>query len=249
MNKMFSTLLEKMKSQYLPTVDTVAKLTMDGQIAVNTNTPNGKEWIVVDSEDQATVYPEEMLLDMPLYTIAKTIDELKVGDIIKVTSSTYAKITEIKNGKVWSITFGGNCRSAKPIKDIFLNRATIPVVINFFAGTGANGFNNMLPLLLLSDKDKAGDNDNLMNLLLFSGMAGAGANGVNPLSTITANPMLLMLLGKNNDNMEDLLLMSALGGGISPFAGMFGKPTVVNTKEESKKAEEKPKSKPVKESK
>ena len=83
---------------------------------------------------------------------------------------------------------------------------------------------SMLPLLLM----KNGGKDDMMKLMMFSGMAGGA--GANPFAS---NPMLPLLLmgdgGFGGDGMESLMMMSMLGGGASPFGGMFGAAPVAAT--------------------
>ena len=85
-------------------------------------------------------------------------------------------------------------------------------------GVGTNpGMASMLPLLLM----QSGGKDDMMKLMMFSGMAGGAAG--NPFAS---NPMLPLLLmgegGLGGGGMKDIMMMSMLGGGASPFSGLFG---------------------------
>ena len=63
---MFSKVIDKLVANFVPKEDAEARLSYQGVVVVKTNTPNGKEWVDKDAQ----IYPEEMLLDFPVYTIA-----------------------------------------------------------------------------------------------------------------------------------------------------------------------------------
>jgi len=76
----------------------------------------------------------------------------------------------------------------------------------------------MLPMLLMQQ----GGKDDMLKLMMFSGMAGGA--GANPFAS---NPMLpLLLMGDGGlgggGGIKDIMMMSMLGGGASPFGGLFG---------------------------
>ena len=77
MANMISKYVERMKASFVPQVDEKARMAIDGTVVVLTNTANGKEWLGIKGGEKVA-YPEDMLLDgVPVYTIAKTIDQVK----------------------------------------------------------------------------------------------------------------------------------------------------------------------------
>lgn len=213
---MFSKVIDKMVANFVPQEDAEARLSMNGTVVVKTNTPNGKEWVDADEN----IYPEEMIADFPVFTIAKPVAQVKVGDIVKLTKSTFATVTAIENGKVETLSFGGQHRQAKAFKDMFLGQATVRVVVNLLAGAmGANGQNPFM-LLALLDKESEDKNDLMTTMMLSSLLTGAGQN---PFGDMFKNPMALVYLMKGDGgSIQDIMMMQAMQNG--GFAGMFGAP-------------------------
>lgn len=208
---MIETYVERMKASFLPQVDTCVKMTYDGVMCVRTNTANGKEWLGMQ-DGEIFAYPEEMLLDFPVYNIAKTIDQIKTGDIIKSTSSTYSVVEEVKNGKIYSVTFGGNVRKNTPVTDFFTRTKTVRVVVNPFGMFNTNQTaNNMLPLLMMMDKE--GNKSDLADILMFSTMQ-CGQGLANPFGNLMTSPLAMMaLVGKKDDSsMKDILFLQMMSG-------------------------------------
>lgn len=210
-NKMFSNVINKMVSNFIPQEDTEARISIQGSIVVLTQTPTGKEW--VDSD--ANVYPEEMLSDFPVFTIAKPVAQVKVGDVVKLTKSTFATVTAISDGKVETLSFGGQHRQAKAFKDMFLGQATVRVVVNPLADITTGG-NNSLMLLSLLDKDSEDKTDFMKTAMVMAMLSGAGQN---PLGDLAKNPMALMMLMKGDGgSVQDILMMQAMqNGGLANF--------------------------------
>ena len=209
MANMISNYIERMKASFVPQVDEKARITMDGTVVVLTNTANGKEWLGIKNGEKV-VFPEEMLLDgVPVYTIAKTIDQVKVGDIVKATSSTYAVVEKIEGGNIYNTTFGGNMRKNVPITDFLTQQKTVRVVVNpfSFAG-GADMNNNMMMLMLLDSKD--GNNSDLAEVMMLASMLG-GQGASNPFGNIMNNPMALMAFSsKGGGSMKDMMMLQMI---------------------------------------
>lgn len=196
-NKMFTNVFNKMVSNFMPQEDNEARIALNGTVVVLTQTPNGKEW--VDSE--ANIYPEEMISEIPVFTMAKPVANVAVGDIVKLTKSTFATVTAITDGKVETLSFGGQHRQAKAFKDMFLNQATVRVVVNPL--TGVNDNNTLMMLSMLDD--------NKESMMLMSMLAG---NGQNPLNNLTNNPMALAFLMKgDNDAIQNILMFQMMQNG------------------------------------
>lgn len=209
---MFSSVIDRMVANFVPQQDDEARISLQGNIVVRTNTPNGKEW--VDQNDN--IYPEELLTDFPVFTIAKPVDAVKVGDIVKLTKSTFATVTKIENGKVETLSFGGQHRQAKAFKDMFLGQASVRVVVNPLAGCNCGlGESNNLMLLALLDKEDGDRNDVVKTMMLSSMLTGAGQN---PFGNFTQNPIALMYLMKGDSgSVQDIMMMQAMQGGLGGF--------------------------------
>ena len=209
---MFSNVINKMVSNFVPQEDTEARLSINGTIVVKTQTPNGKEWI----DANANIYPEEMLSDFPVFTIAKPVAQVKVGDIVKLTASTFATVTAIENGKVETLSFGGQHRQAKAFKDMFLGQATVRVAVNPLAGMG-DGANNGLMMLAMLSKEDGDKSDIVKTMMLSSCLTGAGQN---PFASMMSNPTTLMLLmNKEGGSIQNILMMQAMQGGLGNLFG------------------------------
>ena len=208
---MIKNYVERMKSAFVPQVDDKAKLTIDGTVVVFTNTANGKEWLGLKNGEKVA-YPEDAILnDVPVYTIAKTIDQVKVGDIVKATSSTYAVIEKIENGIIYNTTFGGNMRKNTPITDFLTQQKTVRVVVNPFGGFAGDMNNNMMMLMMLDGKED-GKGDIAEVMMLASMLQGKGAT--NPFANIMNNPMAMMMFMKNDgSSTKDFMFMMMMQNG------------------------------------
>lgn len=212
MKKMFETVVERMKASFIPQVDDKARLAMDGTVCVRTNTANNKEWLGIKGNEIIS-YPEDLLLeDVPVFTIAKTIDQVKVGDIIKATSSTYAKVEKIKDGQIFSTSFGGNMRKNVPVTDFLTQQKTVRVVVNPFGMTGGADMNNNMMLMMLLDnkEEKGGD---LAEIMMLASMIN-GQSSANPFANMMNNPMALMAFaGKGGSSMKDIMMLQMFQNG------------------------------------
>lgn len=206
---MISNYVERMKANFIPQVDEKARMTMDGTVVVLTNTANGKEWLGIKS-GKKVAYPEEMLLDgVPVYTIAKTIDQVKVGDIVKATSSTYAVVEKVENGNIYNTTFGGNLRKNVPVTDFLTQQETVRVVVNPFSFAGGADMNNNMMLMMMLDGKDGGKGDLAEIMMLASMLSGQGQG--NPFSNMMQNPMAMMMFMKGDgSSSKDFLTMMML---------------------------------------
>lgn len=204
---MISNYIERMKQSFVPQVDDKARIAIDGTVVVRTNTANGKEWLGVKGEGMVS-YPEEMLLDsVPVYTIAKTIDQVKAGDIVKSTSSTYSRVEKVENGLVYSVSFGGNVRKNAPITDFLTQQKTVRVVVNPFNFNGGNQPTNLAFLMMLDGKE--GGKESIADVMMMASMLSGGQ--ANPFGNFMNNPMALMMLMKQDGgSAKDILMMQML---------------------------------------
>jgi hypothetical protein len=207
---MISNYIERMKASFVPQVDTAARIAMDGTVVVRTNTANGKEWLGV-KDGGMVAYPEEFLLDeVPVYTIAKTLDQVKPGDIVKATSSTYARVEKVENGQIYSVSFGGNVRRNNPITDFLTQQKTVRVVVNPFTMAGGTNPNNNMMLLMMLDGKESGKSDIAEVMMVASMLNGQGA--ANPFGSMMSNPMALLALSKGNGggSLKDIMLLQMI---------------------------------------
>jgi hypothetical protein len=209
MANMIKSYVERMKQNFVPQVDEKARMTVDGTVVVLTNTANGKEWLGIKNGEKV-VFPEEMLIEgVPVYTIAKTIDQVKVGDIVKATSSTYAVVEKIENGNIYNTTFGGNLRKNVPITDFLTQQKTVRVVANPFGFAGGADMNNNMMMLMMLD-GKEGNNGDLAEVMMLASMLGGQGAG-NPFASLAQNPMAMMMFMKGDgSSSKDFLTMMML---------------------------------------
>ena len=227
---MISNYVERMKANFIPQVDEKARMTMDGTVVVLTNTANGKEWLGTKNGEKVA-YPEDVLLEgVPVYTIAKTIDQVKVGDVVKATSSTYAVVEKIEGGNIYSTTFGGNMRKNVPVTDFLTQQKTVRVVVNPFSFAGGADMNNNMMLMMLLDGKEGGKGD-LAEVMMLASMLG-GQGQANPFGNIMANPMALMMLSsKDGGSLKDIMMMQMIQGCGMNFAAQPAKDPAVEKAE------------------
>ena len=209
MANMISNYIERMKASFIPQVDEKARITIDGTVVVLTNTANGKEWLGIKA-GKKVAYPEEMLLDgVPVYTIAKTINQVKVGDIVKATSSTYAVVEKVENGNIYNTTFGGNLRKNVPVTDFLTQQKTVRVVVNPFSFAGGADMNNNMMFMMMLDGKDGGKGDLAEIMMLASMLSGQGQS--NPFGDMMQNPMAMMMFMKGDgSSSKDFLTMMML---------------------------------------
>lgn len=212
MANMISNYVERMKANFVPQVDEKARMAIDGTVVVLTNTANGKEWLGIKSGEKVA-YPEEMLLEgVPVYTIAKTIDQVKVGDIVKATSSTYAIVEKIEGGNIYNTTFGGNMRKNVPVTDFLTQQKTVRVVVNPFSFAGGVDMNNNMMLMMLLDGKDGGKSD-LAEVLMLASMVNGGGSNTNPFGGLMSNPAALIAFSKEGgSSLKDIMMLQMIQG-------------------------------------
>ena len=105
---------ERLKANLIPTEAKDVRIAMDGNICVATS--NG--YVTIDENFHLTSYPDEMVINLPAYTIPKPVEQLKVGDII-AREKSYAKVKAIKEGRITVVGYTGAGSNVYPIKDFF----------------------------------------------------------------------------------------------------------------------------------
>lgn len=240
-SNMFGNMIERLKNTMIPQQIEDARVSFGGQLVFKTNTPDGKQWV----DQNAVIYEEALLIpDVPVFAIKVAKNTLTVGDIVKLTSSSYGVVDSINGDRVDVVCFGGDKRRLKDFKDQFIGAAYATKVVNPFGsimgqnGANAQGMQAILPLMMLSKKD--GSKDDFMSLIMVSSML--GQNGGTGLASLGSNPMLMLALMKDGgdgnitDLMTTMMLTQSLGNAnaTSPLANLFGGTPAVQTPAPSK---------------
>ena len=220
-NKMVSGLIDRYKSQFFPEKEEYVKIAMDGAICV----PVNNEYIGVKSDGSLTSYPEEFLIDVPVFSISKPQAQVKVGDIVKI-GTRYGRVnTKNEDGSLKILYFSGVTGNTHEIKDMLLGQSLVRVLVNMFSFNESNGMNPMM-LLAMSDKEDL-DMKSLFLMQAMSNGQGFGSNSINGF-----NPMMLLAFsdkdGKSNDIFTTMALMQMMNGGNSLFGTSVTTPTTTN---------------------
>lgn len=209
MNKssMLSGISEKFKSMFLPEKETDVRMSLEGTLCVNTGN-NG--WIGIKKGGELVSYPEEMTIEVPVYSINKPQNKVQAGDIIKNGRYSYAKVLEVKeNGQLRVLSYSGYTQNKKEIKDFVMGQSMVRVVINMFNFDSNDGGFNPMMLALAGDGDI--DAKTLMLMQMMPGTKGT-MQGM--------NPMMFLLLDKENnssDMLSTMCLMQMMQSDNNPF--------------------------------
>lgn len=150
-----------------------------------------------------------MVMDIPIFAMPVSKDQIKVGDVIKHNDAWVivndVASSEIKVAKPWT----KEIVSVIPETSIF-GFSFYTKVINPFENFGTtattdNPFGNILPLMLMSGGDTKNSNDIFMMMLALGG----GKIDFN-------NPMMMYMLMEDKGNTNDMLMMMMLSGN-NPF--------------------------------
>lgn len=220
-NKMVSGLIDRYKSQFFPEKEEYVKIAMDGAICV----PVNNEYVGIKSDGSLTSYPEEFLIDVPVFSISKPQAQVKVGDIVKI-GTRYGRVnTKNEDGSLKILYFSGVTGNTHEIKDMLLGQSLVRVLVNMFSFNESNGMNPMM-LLAMSDKEDF-DMKSFFLMQAMSNGQGFGSNSVNGF-----NPMMLLALSdkdsKSNDIFTTMALMQMMNGGNSLFGTSVTAPTTTN---------------------
>lgn len=216
-NKMVSGLMDRYKSQFFPEKEEYVKIAMDGAICV----PVNGEYVGVKSDGSLTSYPEQFLIDVPVFSISKPQAQVKVGDIVKI-GTRYGRVNaKNEDGSLKILYFSGVTGNTHEIKDMLLGQSLVRVLVNMFNLNEGNSINPMM-LLAMSDKEDL-DMKSLLLMQAMSNGQGFGNNSVNGF-----NPMMLLALSdkdsKSNDIFTTMALMQMMNGGNS----LFGTPVTTS---------------------
>lgn len=150
-----------------------------------------------------------MVMDMPMFAMPVSKDQIKVGDVID-HNGTWVIVSNVTPSEIKvARPLTKEVVSVIPETSIF-GFSFYTKVMNPFENFGAtattdNPFGNMLPLMLMSGGDSKNSNDTLMMMLAFGG----GKIDFN-------NPMMMYMLMGDKSNTNDMLMMMMLSGN-NPF--------------------------------
>lgn len=208
-SKMIDGIKEKYMSQYIPERVSNAKMSADGAICVLI----GNEYVGIKGEE-LTTYPEEFVIDIPVYSISKPQSQVQVGEIV-ISGKSFGKvISKNPDGSLKILSFSGYTHNKKEVKDFLLGQATVRVLVNYFNQT--SDFNPIMFAALSGDKL---DIKTLAMMQMMPGMKDKGNN--NPMMDLFKNPMMMAMMMKGDSSegnlLESMMLMGMMGGN-NPFS-------------------------------
>ena len=162
-----------------------------------------------------------------VYMIPAAIKDIKVGDALMHNGSVVF-VTEAGNDITAVDVKAGEKKIILPTKSMFgFDFVTKLVCLIDFGAMNAseeNPFGNMMPLLLLGNRDSYGRNDNMSTLLMLSMMGGGKMN------FDMSNPLMLLAL-MGNGGSDDILPFLLMTNGTNPFQELASTKTVTAEKE------------------
>lgn len=222
-NSMFSGLVGKYTSQFVPVKEDQVRMSMSGLLCV----PIDNEYVGINSENHLVSFPVEMTLPIPVYSIARPITAIRIGDIVKHGKS-YSKVQGLNpDGSIKVLSFTGVTHNKKAVEDFLMQQTTVRVLINMFNFDENSGFNPMLYAIA------SGETLDVQSLMMLS----MTPQGKNLFSNVGGgfNPMMLMMMDKNRQegnggmDMMSMMVMGSMMGGQNPFGNMFGQATPAPT--------------------
>ena len=210
-SSMFSGIVGKYKSQFIPEKEENVRMSLSGLLCV----PVDGEYVGIDTSDNLVSFPEELTLEIPVYSITKLNANVQIGDIVK-NGKSYAKVIgKNEDGSLKTLSFTGYTHNKKAVQDFVMGQTTTRVLINMFNFDEQSGFNPIFFAMA------SGDTLDVQSLMMLS----MTPQGKNLFSNAGGgfNPMMLMMLDKNRQgsDMMTMMMMSSMMGGQNPFTNMF----------------------------
>ena len=150
-----------------------------------------------------------MVMDIPIFAMPVSKDQIKVGDVIKHNDAWVivndVASSEIKVAKPWTKEIVSVIPETSIFGFSFCTKVINPFENFGITATDDNPFGNILPLMLMSGGDTKNSNDMFMMMLALGG----GKTNFN-------NPMMMYMLMGDKGNTNDMLMMMMLGGN-NPF--------------------------------
>lgn len=140
-----------------------------------------------------------------MYKMPVAMTDVKVGDVV-IHNRVPMFVTAVNENGSFDVTDvrAGETKTIIPTRNMFGFNFMTKVVSMFSAFTNAptadQPFGNMLPFLMMSDKDgKAGDIDPMVMFMMMQGQNGTG--------NMFGNPMMLYFMMKDNKDIDPMMLM------------------------------------------
>ena len=150
-----------------------------------------------------------MVMDIPIFAMPVSKDQIKVGDVIKHNDAWVivndVTPSEIKVAKPWTKEIVSVIPETSIFGFSFYTKVMNPFENFGTTATADNPFGNILPLMLMNGGDTKNSNDILMMMLALGGG-----------KIDFSNPMMMYMLIGDKDNINDMLMMMMLSGN-NPF--------------------------------
>ena len=213
-NNLFGNIMGKLKFGKIQT-DEIA-YSMQG---IAYKTKDG-DYVCYNTETEELLNVSQMIFNMPILVMPLSKKDLKVGDIIQ-HNNQFVIVKEISDkDKGIKIIKPNEQETAViiPMKSIF-GFDFYSKVINIFENVSIeadqnNPFGNMLPLLMMGDKE---NNDSLLPIMIMINNGNKDMNSMLPLlmmsdkeNTDSLLPMIMMM--NNNKDMNSMLPLLMMGG-------------------------------------
>lgn len=202
-DEMLGGMFDKYKAQFIPVKESGVRMSFTGLICV----PVGNEYVGIEADNTLTSFPESMTINIPIYSINKPNNAIKVGDIIKENRSYAKVIGKNSDGSLKVLTYTGYNHNKKEVKDFIMGQSATRVLINMFNfdNSSENSFNPMFYAYI------CGDRIDVNSLMMLSMMP----QGKNLFSNAGGgfNPMWLYFLDSNKggkSNMMELAMMMSM---------------------------------------
>ena len=150
-----------------------------------------------------------MVIDMPVFAMPVSKEQIKIGDVIK-HNDTWVIVndvapSEIKVAKPWTKEIVSIIPEISTFGFNFYTKIINPFENFGDTATAENPFGNIFPFMFMSGGDSKNSNDNLIMMLALGGG-----------KIDFSNPMMMYMLMDNKDNINDMLMMMMLTGN-NPF--------------------------------
>ncbi len=150
-----------------------------------------------------------MVMDIPIFAMPVSKDQIKVGDVIKHNDAWVivndVTPSEIKVAKPWTKEIVSVIPETSIFGFSFYTKVMNPFENFGTTATADNPFGNILPFMLMSGGDTKNSNDILMMMLALGGG-----------KIDFSNPMMMYMLIGDKGNINDMLMMMMLSGN-NPF--------------------------------
>jgi hypothetical protein len=147
------------------------------------------------------------------------VQSVKRGDLIITGEAPFGAlfVQDVADGKPTGLNLSSITETYTQPTNVFNIQFFVKVVSLLDGFGGETGANNLLPFLLLGNRDNGNKSDDSLTTLFMLQFLGGG----NALDGSSLLPFLL-LSGDKSDGLEKLLLLKGLGEGKNPLGNLFG---------------------------